>query len=108
MYWVAGSVCGTSFSGQTDIVLGASFEIAANELNPAGYYFNLCYSCDIQDTATTTMSTFSKQIIIEAFALDCSASLVDAGFVSPSPIAYNSGGTVITLVADYTSIFTHT
>ena len=43
----AGSVCGVTLPGQTDIVFGASFEITATELNPAGYYYDLCYSCNV-------------------------------------------------------------
>ena len=42
-----GSICGITLPGQTDIVLGNSFEITATELNQAGYYYDLCYSCDI-------------------------------------------------------------
>ena len=104
----AGSVCGVTLPAQTDIVFGASFKITATELKPEGYYYDLCYSCSIQETATSIMSTFNKQIVIKALALDCLASLSDAGFANPATIAYNSGGSVITVVADYSDIFTHT
>ena len=93
--------------GQTDIIFGASFEITATELNPAGYIYDLCYSCGIQETASSIMNTFNKQIIIEALPLDCSTSLVDKGFASPPPIAYNSGNSFITVITDYTEIFIH-
>ena len=103
----AGSVCGATLPGQTDIIFGASFEITATELNPAGYIYDLCYSCGIQETASSIMNTFNKQIIIEALPLDCSTSLVEAGFVSPAPIAYNLGGSFITVIMDYTQILIH-
>ena len=103
----AGSVCGATLPGQTDIIFGASFEITATELNPAGYIYDLCYSCGIQETATSIINTFNKQIIIEALPLDCSTSLVDKGFASPPPIAYISGNSFITVITDYTEIFIH-
>ena len=53
------------------------------------------------------MLTYTKQIIIEALALDCSISLVDAGFVNPAPIAYNSAGSSLVIITSYTEIFTH-
>ena len=87
----AGS-CGAVLPGQTDIAFGASYGITATELNKAGYVFNLCYSCDVKEIASSTIITSNKEIKIEALALDCSTSLIDAGFSNPAPIVYNSAG----------------
>ena len=50
---------------------------------------------------------FDKVITVTANALDCSSALVDAGFVDPPPIAFNSAGSSATVAADYTAIFNH-
>ena len=63
--------------------------------------------CSITENTIPITNIFVKQIVISAFSLDCSASLVDAGFANRAPIAYNSVGSVITVIADYTDIFTH-
>ena len=59
-----GPSCGINLPGQTDIVLGTSLEINVTELNQAGYNYDLCYSCEIQEIATSIMFTYTKQIII--------------------------------------------
>ena len=76
-------------------------------MNPAGYSYELCYMCSITQNTISITNIFVKKIVISAFPLDCTASLVDAGFANPAPIAYNSVGSVITVIADYTDIFTH-
>ena len=39
--------------------------------------------------------------------LDCSAALTDAGFVNPTPHAYNPIGSSVTITSGYTAIFNH-
>ena len=52
---------------------------------------------------------FNKDLVtIQALQLDCSGSLVDAGFTPPPPFPYNSAGNAVTLSTDYTAYFTHT
>ena len=100
--------CGTNLQAQSDLVLGeAPFSISATELNPLGYSYSLCYSCDIKPTGLPII-TFTKDVItISALVLDCSASLVDASFSNPLPFAYNSAGSSIAVIASYTDVFSH-
>ena len=95
---------------QTDLVFGAAptFSITATELNPSGYSYSICYGCSIIPLDASPTIMFSKDlIVITSTVIDCSVALVDAAFVNPPPIPYNSGGTSVTVVTAYTDIFTH-
>ena len=76
------------------------------ELNSLGYSHTVCFRCGVLPTGQSEIF-FDKVITVVGDALDCSQSLVDAGFTDPLPIPYNSAGSSVTLAADYRSIFTH-
>ena len=108
---MTGGACGTALTPpQIDIVLvGATYSMTATELNSNGYYYTLCYSCDIKPTGLPIITfNYKDLIIVEALALDCSNSLVDKSFPNPATIYYNSAGSAITVINGYSDIFTHT
>ena len=76
------------------------FGVAASETEPLGYSEMVCYECSIEPVGLPPV-LFQKSFTITANALDCSTSLVDAGFVDPPPILYNSAGSNMTLATDY-------
>ena len=101
--------CGTNLPAQTDIVLGAApYSITATELNPVGYSFSICLSCDIKPTGLPLITFIKDSIKIIGQPLDCSNSLTDAIFPNPAPIIFNSAGTSATIIEGYTEIFVHT
>ena len=79
---------------QTDVSISAStpYSITASELVPAGYTHTVCYKCDVKPTGLPVISFTKDSLTIQANALDCSTSLVDASFANPQLIAYNSAG----------------
>ena len=108
---MTGGTCGSALPNQSDLVLEVDpFSISATELNPLGYSYTICYSCDILPTGGLPIITFDRDLItISALALDCSNSLaVNAAFVNPTPpIPYNSIGSSLAVITSYTDIFTH-
>ena len=40
-------------------------------------------------------------------ALDCSSSLIDAKFVAPEPVPFNSAGSSVVVAKNYTVVFNH-
>ena len=69
----------------------------------------LCYSCDVLPRGQSAVIPIDKDIlVIQAAALDCSASLTDRLFQNPASIAYNSAGSVVPVVPNgYSDIFNH-
>ena len=103
---MTGGNCGIALPAQTDIILGAApYSITATELNQSGYTYSICYSCEITGFPAIF---FTKDLTITGSPLDCSTCLVDAAFVSPAAIPYNSAGSSVAVVNGYTDIFTHT
>ena len=105
-----GGDCGTPLPAKPDFVLDVyPYSITQTELNPNGYTYFICYSCDIKPTGLPII-TFTKDLIeISALALDCSGSLVDIGFAYPVPIPFNRLGTeTIVTTNGYLDIFVHT
>ena len=67
-----------------------------------------CYECTISPIDGGGPYTFKKDsITVTQNALDCSIALSDAGFTNPLPIAYDSGGSSVTISSGYTAIFNH-
>ena len=101
--------CLNVFPPQMDIVLGAApYSITATELNPVGYSFSICLSCDIKPTGLPLITFTKDSIAIIGQPLDCSNSLTDALFPNPTPIIFNSSGSSTTIIEGYTEIFVHT
>ena len=103
--------CTTPLPAQTDLVLGTSpFSISASELNPLGYTYTLCYSCDILPITGLPMITFIKDLItVSEKALDCSESISDNILFDKNPpsINYDSAGSNYVIADSYLSIFNH-
>ena len=80
----------------------------ANEKNPLGFTYNLCYSCIIT-AGTETITINNDWITVVGLPLDCTSSLVvDPTFVNPPGIPFNSAGSSAAVVLSYTSIFLQT
>ena len=106
-----GGDCGTPLPAKPDFVLDVyPYSITQTELNPIGYTYFICYSCDIKPTGLPIITFIKDLIEISALALDCSGSLVDVvGFTNPAPIPFNRFGTETKVITNgYLDIFVHT
>ena len=106
------SGCGatTVVGAQTDVAVSGStpFALTGLETNAAGYSLTFCYVCTVSPLGGGTTIEFLKDsITVTQNALDCSTALTDIGFVAPAAHAYNSAGSSVTIISDYTAIFNH-
>ena len=95
------------------MVIGTSpnYGLTAVENNPPGYDLEFCYECVITPSPGSGLPIipFTKDSLrVIANPLDCSASLADAGFTNPASIPFNSAGSFVIVVPNYSAVFTHT
>ena len=83
-----------------------SFSIDANELNPTGYSYEFCYSCNITPFGLP-MITYAKDFITISALSVCKSSFIDAS-LAPITIIYNSAIPTTILATSYSDIFIDT
>ena len=101
--------CGSDLETQNKIDIGASlpFSITARENIKSGYNKEFCVQCQVTPLGTSTAVSFNKDNISVKQYADCSDSLADASFNSPSPIPFKKDGALIQIIFDYKTIFKH-
>ena len=82
------------------------FSISAAKDFPAGYSVPFCYKCQITPTGLAPIEITKFTITVTANPLECSGSLIDASFLNPPVINYDSTTTTTKVVSGYTEIFT--
>ena len=75
----------------------------------AGYTEDFCYSCEVTLPGGLGSIFIDKDDLhVIQNPLDCSSSLVDAGFADPPQFQFSGvQGSIETLATDYKTIFTH-
>ena len=100
--------CATALALQPDVTLGASpFGITASETNPLGYSVTFCFECEVIPTGQAPLYFTRDSFIVSQLAVDCSASLVDNGFLNPPAIPFNAFGSTLAITTGFTDLFTH-